>query len=302
MYRFVLSLSSTVLQEPVINTGNGKRPHPYNGSWSCDTVETGGVLHTLAVIDLTRRNESNFYDIKSLLEKCGQERIDCLRFQRDDIDRLTVSLPSNFPLGARVDLSLARAMAKQVREIAYHFFLHGGYNRPFKTTVRCSGKLTECVVVPFRGFPVFYFEEERYTHQVRGHPRNPEEYLYAKLCFSTSSNAENLLDPFKQFDEVAGRFDQLYMFYHVETGDIVPEAQGLEPFTLPMDGLSINPDHGMVDCPSIVIVRLEDKDAMQYSLIKYALYEAGLQVCLYYRNRIISVTHSNTIDLDAMLC
>ncbi|GAX27008.1 hypothetical protein FisN_9Lh322 [Fistulifera solaris] len=272
-----LTVAAGVLQEPDINTGSGKQPHPYNGSWSCDTVETGGVLHTLAVIDLTRRNESNFHDVKSLLEKCRQERIDCLRFQRDDIDRLTVSLPSNFPPGARVDLSLARVMAKKVRETAYQFFLYGGYNRPFKTTVRCSGKLKECVVVPFKGLPVFYFEEDRYTHQVRGHPRNTAEQLYAKLCFSTSSEAENLLDPFKQFDEVSDRFDQLYMFYHVETGDIIREIQGLDPFMLAVDGLSINPDDGMIDCPSIVIVRLKDKDAMQYSLLKYALYEAGLQ-------------------------
>lgn len=271
-----------VLKEPDVAAGDGMKSI-FKGSWDCRRVNESGVLHTLAVIDLTVStvNARNGQDITSLLQTCENQGIMCQVFRRDEIDQLTVSLPPRFPHGARVDLKLARKMAADVRRKAYQFFLRGGYNRPFKTTVRCMGELKECVIVPIDNNPVFYFKENRNTHEISGNPDVPDARYGAKLCFSRSPKAEGFLDPFEHFNEIARDFPRLHHFYYLENGFVVPTSEAEFSVTLPVHGLSIDPNHGMIDCPSIVIVRMRDKDAMQYSLMKYALYEAGLQVCVY---------------------
>lgn len=268
-----------VIKEPEVTAGN-RTESISRGSWDCRSVNSPGVLHTLAFIDLTtsRINPRNGPDVTTLLQTCERHGIVCQMFRHDEIDQLTVPLPPDFAHGARVNLGLARIMAVEIRRRAYHFFLHSGYSHPFKTTVRCMGELKECVVLPLEGNPLFYFDDDNFTHEISGNPDDPHARYGARLCFSSSDQAEIVLDPFRQFSEIARNFARLHRFYRLENGVLIPSHDVEISTPLPVEGLSLNPDDRMIDCPSIVLVRMRDKDAMQYTLVKYALYEAGLQV------------------------
>lgn len=271
-------------------TGKGKE-NIAKGSWFCNSLNRAARLNTLAVLDL-KGSSNNSGDVLSLLRTCENQGIVCQQFRQDEIAEVTVSFRS--AIGARVELKCLRKLAAQVRGKAYQFFLHGGYNRPIKTTVRCEGELRECVIVPLKERdkltgnqvcnPVFCFDgldktnDRDKTHEIGGNPYNPSARYPARLCFSRSAQAGPFLDPFADFDQVSAAFHDLHIFYNLGH-TAVPQPEAVSPSRLLPPGFSENHKDGMIDCPGIVIVRLRDKDAMQYSLVKYALYEAGLQVC-----------------------
>lgn len=199
----------SVLKEPEVWTGVGKE-NISRGSWYCNRVNSPAVLNTIAVIDLTVQQKQNGADIDVLLQTCQSEGLLCPRICPEDVDNsLTETLPPGLFRTGRVDLSYLQQMAMNVRQKAYHFFLHGGYNCPFKTMVRCMGELRECVIVPIDRYSIFYFDGKHSTHEISGDANFPDTRFAARLRFveSAGGQAVTLIDPFVHFKKLSNEFD-----------------------------------------------------------------------------------------------